>query len=276
MNMATRSVRKACGRTVVLFASLCASTLTVSCGGGDSSPGLPTDDAGNSPPVTGDSGPSSADAAGTITETGVMVDYETLKPVAGLTVTDNGVSTTTDAKGTYTLSVPSTATLLAPKVTGPKYTTLLFPGSKPAGSSADYGTNVIPDSATYTLEQDILQNDTTKALVQIVVQATGACASATGGTLQVLDPPGASVSYFSTQNLPDAKTTSFQAVTSPRPVAVVYDVPVGAQLTLAVTHPSCTLMGFPVTSGGKVLTGKVTTTGTEPGDVNAAIVLMLH
>jgi hypothetical protein len=268
--MDSYSVRNAGGGIALLVASLC-----VSCGSGGSSSASPAKDGGD---ATDDSGPASnTGGSGAITETGVLIDYETLKPVAGLTITDNGVSTTTSATGAFTLSIPGTATLLAPTVTGPKYSMLLFPEYSPTGTAIDYGTNVIPDSSTYTLEQDILQNDTTKALVQIVVQVSGACTSAVGGTLQVLSPTGTTVSYFSLQNIPDKNTTSFLAVTSPRPVAVVSDVSVGAELTLAVTHPTCTLMSFPTAGAGAAMArGKVTTKATEPGDVNGAIVLTLH
>lgn len=213
---------------------------------------------------------------GVFTEIGTLVDYETLAPVAGLTVTDNGVSTTTDATGSFSLAVPASATLLAPTISGAGYSMLLFPPSTPASGTIDFGTQVIPDSPTFGLEQQILRNDPGQALVQIVVLVTGACTSPVGGKLQVLSPAGASVVYMSKLNVPDSALTSFQAVSGPRSLAVVYDVPVGSQLTVAVTHPSCTLAPFPVTSGGKALTGDVVTKATEPGDVNAALVLVLQ
>jgi hypothetical protein len=238
-------------------------------------------DSGAQSVVTADGGPSNSEAGSpaggsAVTETGTIVDYETLDPLAGFTVTDNGVSATTDANGHFSLSVPASVTLLQPTVTGPSYTLLLFPRSTPAGSVANYGSNVIPSSSTYSLEQTILGNDQTKALVQIVALTSGSCATAVGGSVQVVSPAGTSVSYFSTENIPDSSLTSFQAVQSPRAVAVVYNVPVGAQLTLAVTHPTCTLAPFPVESGGMMMIGQVTTQATEPGDVNSALVLMLQ
>ena len=280
--MATHSALA--GRTLAPEVALFVSCFALSCGSG----AAPAEDGKSTPPPTRDAGagvpadPGGADgssatgASGSIVETGVMVDYETLTPVAGLTVTDNGVSATTDSNGAFSLTVPPSVTLLGPTVTGPQYSMLLFPFHTPTGGPVDYGTNVIPDSMTYALEQTVLQNDQTKALVQLVVQVTGACKSAVGGTVQVLSPAGTSASYFSTSNIPQASLTSFQAVQTPRPVAVVYDIPVGSELTLAVTHPTCTLVPFPVATSGKLETGQVTTKATEPGDVNGALVLTLQ
>jgi hypothetical protein len=213
---------------------------------------------------------------GVITETGILIDYETLAPVIGLTVTDNGVSATTDDQGAYTFTVPSNVATIQPVVTGTNYSKLYFPVLSAIGTSVNTGTNVIPDSPTLALEQQILANDTTKALVQIVAQVAPSCASAVGGTLQVVSPAGASFRYFSTANVPATTVTSFQAVKSPRPVAVVYDIPVGSPLTVAVTHPTCTLAPYPITAGGEEVTGQVTTMATEPGDVNAALVILLQ
>jgi hypothetical protein len=213
---------------------------------------------------------------GVITETGIMIDYETLAPVIGLTVMDNGVSATTDDQGAFTLTVPSNVATIQPMVTGTSYSKLYFPVLSPISTTVNTGTNVIPDSSTLALEQQILANDTTKALVQIVAQVAPTCASAVGGTLQVVSPAGAPFRYFSTANVPATTVSSFQDVKSPRPVAVVYDIPVGSPLTVAVTHPTCTLAPYPIVAGGETVTGQVTTMATEPGDVTGALVILLQ
>jgi hypothetical protein len=216
---------------------------------------------------------------GEITEMGTLVDYETLAPVIGLTVTDNGVSATTDSQGAWSLTVPSNVTTIQPVVTGSSagtaYSKLYFPVLSPVGV-VNTGTNVIPDSPTYALEQQILANDTTKALVQIVAVAAPTCASVVGGTLQVVSPAGAEFRYFSTANVPATTVSSFQDVKAPRPVAVVYNIPVGSQVTVAVTHPTCTLAPFPAVAAGETVTGQATTIATEPGDVNGSLVIVLQ
>jgi hypothetical protein len=213
--------------------------------------------------------------AGTATEHGVVVDYSTLKPVAGLTVTDHGATATTDATGTFTLTAPS-GSRLSPSVTGPSYSTLLFPVSIPAAADVDFGTLVMPTSSIYMVEQAGLSNDTSEALVQLVVVTAPSCASAVGGTIQVLSPSGAKFNYFSADSLPDGTVTSFQAVTPPRPVAVIFDIKAGAALSVQITHPKCKQAEFPFTYQGKTYTGQVPTVATEPGDTNAAMVMMLE
>jgi len=257
------------------FAALLVS-VTASCSSSSSStPAAQGNDAGH---VVTDSG-TGAEGGGPITETGVMVDYETLGPVVGLTVTDNGVSTTTDSHGAFSLTVPAGTKVLAPVVTKTSYSQLLFPDATPSGGLVDYGTNVIPDSSTYQFEQGVLGNDMTKALVQIVVHLASTCKSAVGATVTVVKPSGAAVSYFSATGLgyaPGKALTSAQDVQSPRPVAVVYNLAVGSQVTLSMAHPTCKLTPFPYAEPGHMNNGQVTTKASEPGDVNAALVVQLE
>jgi hypothetical protein len=227
----------------------------------------------------GGDGGQSADGGGgaTIVLHGTIVDYFTLKPVGGLTVADNGVTTTTDANGAWSLAVPSTATVLQPIVTGPKYTKLLFPDSMPTGGDVDFGTSVMPDSSTYNLEQLSLSAfDPGKALVQVVLIATGACKSVVGGTAKVVSPAGATLTYFSKDGVPAPSETAFQDVQPNRPVVVVDDIDVGADLVLEITHPTCKQVAFPSSYAGKTYSGRVRTEAAEPGDVNAAIVIVME
>ena len=212
---------------------------------------------------------------GSATAHGTIVDYFTLKPVPGLTVTDNGLTSKTDAMGKWSITEPAGATLL-PTVTGPSYSNLLFPESLPAAADVDFAASVMPNSSTYMLEQQGLTSDPSKALVQAVIVTKPSCASVVGGTLAVLAPSGAKVVYFATSGLPDQTVKSFQGVTPPRPVAVVFDIAVGAELSLQVSHPTCKQVPFPYTYQGKIYTGKVPTKAAEPGDNNAAIVLEME
>lgn len=193
----------------------------------------------------------------------------------GLTVKDNGVEATTDATGAFSLSVPSGATL-SPSVTGPSYSHLLFPESVPAAADVDFGTLVMPTASTYQLEQQGLSLDTSKALVQIVVVTAPSCPSAVGGTVAVLAPSETSTWYFAANSLPDASLTSFQSVSGARPVAVVFNIEEGAELSVQMTHPTCKPAPLPFTYDGKTYTGKVPTRAAEPGDYNAALVMMLE
>jgi hypothetical protein len=243
-------------------------------------------DSRSTTPLESDSGPptSIADAGadvaeaspGTSVEHGEMVDYETLSPVQGLTVTDNGLSTTTDANGQWSLTVPTGATL-QPTVTSSTYSRLLFPDSIAVAADIDFSTVVIPDSNTYSLEESVLDMDTSKALVQLVVLTQSSCASAVGGTVSVTSPSGARLAYFdATSATPSTTLSSFQAVKPARPVAVIYDIDSSATLSLQVSHPTCKQVPFPVAYGGRQYEGTVRLSPAEPGGVNSAIVVVLE
>jgi hypothetical protein len=256
--------------------------LSLSCSSGSSPGSNPPDGGGGGQDAGVDSAPiapvdaSAIDAyAGPTTEHGTLVDYQTQMPIPGLTVTDNGVSSVTDDAGTFSMMIPSGATF-APTVMGPGYTQLLFPQSVPAAADVDYATNVMASASAFMLEQSGLSNDTTKALVQVVVLLAPSCASAVGGTLNVLAPAGTTTVYFSATSLPDTSLTSFQAVSGERPVAVIFNVAVGADLSVQMNHPTCKQVPFPYTYKGKTLTGKLATHAAEPGDYNSALVLMLE
>jgi hypothetical protein len=241
------------------------------CSSSSSSPAT-TADAGKPDTATG----GDAQAPG-ITEHGKFVDYFTLKPVAGLTISDNGVSTTSDAMGQWSLTVPAASTLLQPTVTSPTYSKLLFPDSKAIGTDVDHGDVVVPDTQAFTIEQATLAKfDNTKALVQLVVNAIGTCASVEGGTVKVLTPTDAVVVYFAAGAVPDDTLSSFQKVTAPRPVAVIYNVTPGADVTLQIDHPTCKVAPSPAVAGGPTFTGKVRTVAAQPDNVNAALVVTLQ
>jgi hypothetical protein len=240
----------------------------MACSSASSAPATSSGDAGTAE----DSAPSGS----SIVEHGTIVDYLTLRPVAGLTVADNGVTTKTDSAGAWSLTVPA-ASMLQPVVTGPSYTHLLFPDSVASGADVDFGTSVMPDSSTYNLEQNSLSKfDPAKALVQVVLIPTGNCKSVVGGTAKVISPAGASLTYFSTAAVPSEDETSFQDVKPNRPVIVISDIDVGADLVVQIDHPTCQQMAFPSTYAGKTYSGNVRTEAAEPGDINAALVILME
>ena len=179
----------------------------------------------------------------TVTEHGVVYDYGTLltsgklATVEGLTVSDGSQTTTTDAQGNWSLTVPL-GTTMAPVVNGTSkgdpYSNLFFPAATAAASDLDWGNIIIPDQSTFQLERETLGSDDSQAVVHVVAVVTGSCTSVAGGTITVASPPGAKVNYFDTQGYPTASQTSFvDPPVNKRPVADIYDLAPGAQ----IRHP---------------------------------------
>ena len=257
---------------LVLFAA-CSSSSAVgngNTGGGDGGTGGGGEDSGGS----------------TLTEHGIVYDYGTflstgtLVTVEGLTVTDGDQTATTDANGNWSITLPLSATM-HPVVTGTSkgdaYSTLMLPMATAAASDLDWGNIIIPDVSTFQLERVTLGSDDTQAVVHVVTDTSGACTSVAGGVLTVTSPPGAKVNYFDSQGYPTASATSMVDPPVPgRPVADIYDLTPGADITLTVTHPTCHLAPYPATVTGASLNGQVTTKAAEPGDNNSAMNILLE
>jgi hypothetical protein len=146
----------------------------------------------------------------------------------------------------------------------------------PQQADVDFGPNVTATSTLIAVEVAGLSADTSKGLVQIVARTKASCASAVGGTVTVLSPPGTGVMYFGLSSLPDGTVTSFQDVMSPRPVAIVYNIPLGSDVVVRIDHPTCKQTPFPFDYEGRTYTGKVQMNAVEPGDNNSALVVLLE
>jgi hypothetical protein len=234
----------------------------------------------------GGTGGGEASSGSTVTEHGLVYDYGTfltsgtLVAVPGLTVTDGDQTATTDANGKWSITLPLSATM-QPVVTGTSkgdpYSNLMLPMATAAASDLDWGNIIFPDVSTFQLERVTLGSDDSQAVVHVVTDLAGACTSVAGGVLAVTSPPGAKVNYFDSTGYPSATATSMVDPPVPgRPVADIYDLTPGADITLTVTHPTCHLAPYPVTVTGASLTGQVTTKAAEPGDNNSAMNIVLE
>ena len=204
---------------------------------------------------------------------GTVVDYFNGMPQAGFTVTDGTNSTTTDAEGHFVLPAPM-GVKLAPMVTGPSYTQLYLPEVTAVDADVDRGDIPIPSAQSFALEQQVLSSDPAKANVYITLAKTGACTSLAGGTLTVLSPAGVGVAYFTSQGLPTG--TSFIDRAGNLPVALVYNVPPGEDITIQLNHPTCKLAPADTTIHGAIFTGHVQTAACEPGDNNSDLVFAVE
>ncbi|MFI5297050.1 MAG: hypothetical protein ACHREM_03050 [Polyangiales bacterium] len=217
--------------------------------------GAPTD-TGASPAdgIATDTGAAET-APATAIDRGTLVQYASLKPIVGATITEGGQTATTDAQGMWSFTVPVN-TPVSTVATAAGYTTTLI-GERTL--SADFTAFVeVPSVDLLHLAKDALTDyDATKGIVYVIVQATGACADVTGGTATLNGPAGAKLLYFS-GGLPSKTVTAFVKPTKPLyPVAVAYDVPPHVQIDLTVAHPTCTLVPFPAPFGGSLVTGNV-------------------
>jgi hypothetical protein len=206
-------------------------------------------------------------------EHGRLIDYFSNMPLAGLTVTDGANSVTTGADGTFVLPAPLGATL-SPVASGPMFASLYLAEATADGVDVNRGDVPMASDANFMLEQSILGNDTSMALVHIAIRRSGACTSLAGGTITVSSPADTKLAYFSTSGLP-ASQTMFDVV-APKPNAVVYNVPAGATLDVKIDVPGCTQVPFGGSRDGMVLTGKVPTLATEPGFNTAALIFDLQ
>jgi hypothetical protein len=213
------------------------------------------------PVVVQDSGVPVADAGPTFNDHGIVLDYSTSKPLAGITITDGAQTFTTDATGAFAFQVPA-ATPMTLLLTGPNYTKTYLPE---LSLTADYdrATIPLPDLSITHLAQLALDGyDTSRGIVYLVVAAIGSCATVEGGSVTIVAPADGKVGYFD-KRFPSASRTTFKA--NETPAAAVYNVPAGTQIEITITHPTCTMAPFPVTVAGVTYTGKVTV---EAGDVS--------
>jgi hypothetical protein len=203
------------------------------------------------------------------TQKGRIIDAVGKDGVAGAVVSIGGKSVTTNADGTYAISitkdVPTSMTVTAPdhfKLNEQEWIvkTDLF-------DRAD--TSLLSTATAGLLTSFLPAHDAAKGLLAVRVYPLAPCVSEAGSTI-ALEPAGTSqVTYFS-GGFPNktAKVTAKDEAFS----AVFTDVEPGVALKLVVTSPICEQVAFPVDYGGVTLTGMQKA---EPGDVVSYIRLFL-
>jgi hypothetical protein len=198
-------------------------------------------------------------AAGMAKQKGKMVELGQTVGVVGATVDLGGHSAVTmgaPSKGAYEIAVP---------INTPYFMTVTEPGhvkliEQEWQLSADYDrmTTGMVDVGTQGMLQGALPGfDATKGVlgVGITKSAGGACASEAGATIALAVPGNSKIRYFKA-GFPDGMTMAVLDGQN-TPSAVIYNIDVGADLTLAPTAPTgCTLDTFPHTEGAITYTGK--------------------
>jgi hypothetical protein len=216
-------------------------------------------DAGSDSP-SGNDASNDGSSGNTFAQTGTIVDFSSKAGLPGVTVSGGGATATTDSMGNYTLSVPKNTpysmTVVGP-TTGTAYVTLdeqewMLTGNANRGQTSFVSapTEMILIEALNPTPQPTL------AVLSVIVEAVGTCASDAGGadvTGATITVPGlagdggsgATVVYFS-GGFPAAGATSVTA--GQLPSALIYNLPVSATFnSIIVSHPTCHAKPFPVT-----------------------------
>jgi hypothetical protein len=197
-------------------------------------------------------------------QSGKVIDFETSKPVSGVTLDDGlGDTVTTGADGSYSLVVakdtPFSLTLSADG-----YVKLLQQQTSLTSDYAAEPIDMVPLDLANTLHGVLPHYDPTLGVLSIQAMPEGQCASEEGAKVSVEGESAALVVYFQNK-LPNLQLKAMKA--GELPSAVIYNLPPGVAVNVQIEHPTCHQAPFPVvTNGGVTYLAGVTT---QPGNVTA-------
>ena len=210
----------------------------------------------NETPDGGDAG--SVVASGQVTQSGIIVDFDTKKPVQGATIKAAGQTVISDVTGAYHFAVDK-GTPFTMEVSMDGYAKLI---EQETTIDADYDkgkTSFVATPTANLLLGTLDGYDATLGVLSVQLIPTGACASEDGATITVTPAGAAQVKYLY-GGIPSSRKGA--VVAGQFPSAVVYNVQPGATLSIGATVTNCTVAPFPIVQGDVTYTGGVTT---EPG-----------
>ncbi len=184
------------------------------------------------------------DAAATFTQKGKIVDFDSGKGVANVTVTATAASgtftATTDSTGVYSLVVPQNVPYTM-SLTGGNYLKLIEQEWSLTGD-ADRGNTRFVSQDTQNFLQTLLTGyDAKLAVVSIGLTKLASCTASLDGVTLALENPGAAqVKYFK-GGFPNGTAVAEGA----SPSALFYNVTPGAPIKLVLTGTTCKLAAFP-------------------------------
>ena len=203
------------------------------------------------------------------TQKGRIIDAVGKDGVAAAVVSIGGKSITTNADGTYAISITKDAPT-SMSVTAPDHFKLNEQEWIVKTDLFDRGDTSLLSTATANLLTGFLPaHDAAKGLLAVRIYPLPPCMSEAGSTIAIEPAGAAQVTYFS-GGLPSktakvtAKDESFSAIFT--------DVEVGVALKVVVSSPICEQVAFPVDYGGVTLTGMQKA---EAGDVVSYIRVFL-
>ncbi len=210
-------------RKLIIIAAACA---LVACS---------SDDTNNNGDAGGGNDAGGEAAGNMATQTGRIVDFDNSAPVKGATITLSplNITTTTDNKGAYSVSVPK-GTPYTMSVTAPTYLKLIEQEWQLSGDTDRGDTSFVSTATESTLQLTLSGYDSSLAVLSVQAIATGSCTSVTGATIAI-EPPGQSkVKYFA-GGFPSNTAT---AVTDGQlPSVIIYNIDPTAPFKVVVTPP---------------------------------------
>ena len=190
-----------------------------------------------------------------VTQRGIIVDYDTKKPVKGATITAAGQTVVSDVTGAYQLVVDKGQPFTM-EVSMEGYAKLI---EQETTIDADFDkgkTSFIATPTANLLLGTLDGYDATLGVLSVQLIPTGACASEDGATITV-SPAGAALVKYLYAGIPSSRKGA--VVAGQFPSAVVYNVQPGASVTVGATVANCTVAPFPITKDGVTYTGGITT-----------------
>jgi hypothetical protein len=238
--------------------------LTAALSGCGASSGSATAPDASPPGVDAGSEAGEGGVPGTVTVTGSDVQFTNLaKPVPSATISMGGTSTTANAMGDWSLVIHAN-TPVTQVHDAPGY--VQFTNQEEIFSAdTAYGATILVDIPTANiLLQSFRDFDKSLGVLAIGVTAESACTSTVAGsTITVTaggkttheDAGGGPGLIYFVGGFPSPTATSVAA--GEVPSAIAYNLPVGVDLAVTVSHPKCKQDLFPVTVGPITYTGKV-------------------
>ena len=181
-----------------------------------------------------------------VVQHGVIIDFDTSKPLAGATVTAGDQTATTDGTGAYAVKVHK-AKPFQMNVSAPNYVKLV---EQETILDADYDrgkTNMVPEDLAILLHNTLQGYDPSLGVLSVAVIATGSCASE-GHTKITVEGEGKSKIKYMIAKMPSNVAEDVQP--GEFPSAVIYNLPVGVPITVKLESKDCKQAAFPVTHDG--------------------------
>ena len=197
-----------------------------------------------------------------VVQHGIILDFDSSKPVAGATIIAGDQTATSDATGAYALKVHKSQPFQM-NVTASNYVKLV---EQETVLDADYDrgkTTIVPQDLATLLHNTLQGYDPTLGVLSVAVIATGSCTDEGHTKIRVTGADKSKVRYMIAK-MPSNVAEDVQ--TGEFPSAVIYNLPVGVPITVTLESKGCKQAAFPFTHDGMTYDANISV---EAGDVTS-------